>query len=293
MPISPCGAATSISMPDPAPSAAASCTSAMRAASICRASPAGGDTTRRRGFEMGPEFDPIAGAQGWQISNPPVLSTAPLLASLEIFQRAGIARLREKSIALTGFLQRLIDERLPGLVDIITPARAGAARLSIELAARAPARRRQALPRALDGGRRDRRLARARCAAAGAGAALQLVQRRLRRRRRSGAGAAPREPAERPSASSAPARPARCSPSCCSAAARTVELYESRARPAQRAADIRPIHQSGAGRSRHSCAAKWPACSRISSRRCCRCAAGSFIDQDGRHVAAALRAAAE
>lgn len=75
-------------------------------------------------FEMGPEFSPIPGAQGWQISNPPVLSAAPLLASLDIFQRAGIARLREKSIALTGFLQRLIETRLPGLVDIITPAAA-------------------------------------------------------------------------------------------------------------------------------------------------------------------------
>ncbi len=73
-------------------------------------------------FQMGPEFNPIAGAQGWQISNPPVLSAAPLLASLDIFQRAGIRRLREKSIALTGFLQRLVDTLLPGLVDIITPS---------------------------------------------------------------------------------------------------------------------------------------------------------------------------
>ena len=40
---------------------------------------------------MGPEFSPIAGAEGWQISNPPVLSTAPLLAALEIFQRADMA----------------------------------------------------------------------------------------------------------------------------------------------------------------------------------------------------------
>jgi kynureninase len=72
-------------------------------------------------FEMGPEFVPIAGAQGWQVSNPPVLSSAPLLASLEIFERAGMRRLREKSIALTGLLQQLITTRLPDLVDIITP----------------------------------------------------------------------------------------------------------------------------------------------------------------------------
>jgi kynureninase len=75
-------------------------------------------------FQMGPEFQPMAGAQGWQISNPPVLSAAPLLASLDMFQRAGIRRLREKSVALTGYLQRLIEERLPGLVDIVTPGAA-------------------------------------------------------------------------------------------------------------------------------------------------------------------------
>jgi kynureninase len=50
-----------------------------------------------------------------------VLSAAPLLASLDIFQRAGIRQLREKSIELTAFLQRLIESSLPGLVDIITP----------------------------------------------------------------------------------------------------------------------------------------------------------------------------
>lgn len=73
-------------------------------------------------FLMGPDFDPIPGAQGWQISNPPVLSAAPLLASLDIFRRAGLGRLREKSIALTAYLQRLVETRLTGVVDIITPS---------------------------------------------------------------------------------------------------------------------------------------------------------------------------
>ena len=72
-------------------------------------------------FLYDPKFDPIAGAQGWQISNPPILSTAPLLASLEIFQRAGMRALRAKSIALTAFMQTLIEEQLPELVEIITP----------------------------------------------------------------------------------------------------------------------------------------------------------------------------
>ena len=76
-------------------------------------------------FDMGPEFAPIVGAEGWQISNPPILSTAPLLASLELFDRAGIRRLREKSILLTAFLQELVEGLLPGRVDIITPAGAG------------------------------------------------------------------------------------------------------------------------------------------------------------------------
>jgi kynureninase len=73
-------------------------------------------------FQMGPEFSPIPGAQGWQLSNPSVLSAAPLLASLEIFKNAGMPRLRAKSMSLTGFMQRLIEERLSGQVDIITPS---------------------------------------------------------------------------------------------------------------------------------------------------------------------------
>ena len=73
-------------------------------------------------FLYDPKFDPIEGAQGWQISNPPILSTAPLLASLEIFQRAGMTALRRKSIALTGFMRRLIEERLANVVEVITPS---------------------------------------------------------------------------------------------------------------------------------------------------------------------------
>ena len=74
-------------------------------------------------FDMDPDFNPIAGAEGWQVSNPPVLSTAPLLASLEIFGRASMERLREKSVALTGFMQHLIETRLARSVEIITPGR--------------------------------------------------------------------------------------------------------------------------------------------------------------------------
>ncbi len=72
-------------------------------------------------FQFEAHFDPIIGAQGWQLSNPPILSTAPLLASLEIFQRAGMDALRTKSIALTGFLQQLLEELAPRMVEIVTP----------------------------------------------------------------------------------------------------------------------------------------------------------------------------
>ena len=77
--------------------------------------------TKTTRFDMGPDFTPIVGAEGWQVSNPPIFSTAPLLASLDIFRRADLEHLREKSVALTGFLQRLIEGLLPESVEIITP----------------------------------------------------------------------------------------------------------------------------------------------------------------------------
>jgi kynureninase len=73
-------------------------------------------------FKMGSEFVPTPGADGWQLSNPPILALAPLRVSLEIFQRAGMAALREKSEKITGYLEALIRERLDGTLDIVTPA---------------------------------------------------------------------------------------------------------------------------------------------------------------------------
>jgi kynureninase len=72
-------------------------------------------------FQMLPEFRPAAGAAGWAVSNPPVFSAAPLLASLDIFRAAGIGELRAKSIRLTGYAERLLRERCAGQVRIITP----------------------------------------------------------------------------------------------------------------------------------------------------------------------------
>jgi kynureninase len=72
-------------------------------------------------FQMGPDFEPTPGAAGWQLSNPPILATAPLLASLRLFERAGLDRLRSKSIALTGFLQSEIEASLGDLAELVTP----------------------------------------------------------------------------------------------------------------------------------------------------------------------------
>ena len=75
-------------------------------------------------FQMKKEFNPIPGADGWQVSNFPVLSGAPLLASLGIFRQAGMKNLRKKSILLTGYLAFLLREIDPKQKHflIITPA---------------------------------------------------------------------------------------------------------------------------------------------------------------------------
>lgn len=95
-------------------------------------------------FRMGPEFVPMAGAEGWQLSNPSVLGLAPLLASLEIFDAAGMDVLREKSVKLTAYLEFLLKEKLAREVQILTtadPAQRGC-QLSLRLhAGRKQARR--------------------------------------------------------------------------------------------------------------------------------------------------------
>ncbi|HEV7779286.1 MAG TPA: kynureninase [Luteibacter sp.] len=73
-------------------------------------------------FQMGPHFVPTPGADGWQLSNPPILALAPLRMSLEIFRRAGVDRLRTKSIHLTGYLEWLIQTSLADTLEVVTPA---------------------------------------------------------------------------------------------------------------------------------------------------------------------------
>jgi len=85
----------------------------------------GNDPATRFRMQLIPEFVPREGADGWQLSNPPILSLAPLRASLAIFDRIGMAALRAKSRALTGYFHWLLRElaaERPGTPwEIVTP----------------------------------------------------------------------------------------------------------------------------------------------------------------------------
>lgn len=76
----------------------------------------------RTRFESAPDFSPIETAEAWQLSNPPILAMAPLEASLELFSQAGIEKLRQKSITLTGYLENLVREFCTDSVELLTPA---------------------------------------------------------------------------------------------------------------------------------------------------------------------------
>jgi kynureninase len=73
-------------------------------------------------FQMGPDFHPMPGAEGWQLSNPPILALAALRASMDIFDEAGLQRLRAKSVGLTGYLHFLLVQQSSPEFSIITPS---------------------------------------------------------------------------------------------------------------------------------------------------------------------------
>ena len=73
-------------------------------------------------FRMAPEFVPSPGADGWQLSNPPILALAPLRVSLAIFRRAGMAALRAKSEQLTAAFDALIRTHVGDVLAIATPS---------------------------------------------------------------------------------------------------------------------------------------------------------------------------
>ncbi len=80
---------------------------------------------KERRFLMEPQFDPVHGANGWQISNLPILSMAPYLASIEIFSEVGMTNLIAKRNLLTAYLEFVlheIDKETPNAqFEIITP----------------------------------------------------------------------------------------------------------------------------------------------------------------------------
>jgi kynureninase len=89
-------------------------------------------------FEMAPGFVPTPGADGWQLSNPPILALAPLRVSLAIFRRAGMAALRAKSESLTGYLETLIRSELADVLEIATPREPSRRGCQLSLRVRGP-----------------------------------------------------------------------------------------------------------------------------------------------------------
>jgi kynureninase len=82
----------------------------------------GNDPNTRFRLHLEPDFLPVASADGWQISNPPIFSMAPLRASLAIFDQARrIDSLRAKSTRLTGYLEFLLTEIGSKKFSVITP----------------------------------------------------------------------------------------------------------------------------------------------------------------------------
>jgi kynureninase len=72
-------------------------------------------------FKMEPDFHPMAGAEGWQLSNPPILALAALRASMEVFSEAGMRRLRAKSESLTAYMEFLLGQPASPKFAITTP----------------------------------------------------------------------------------------------------------------------------------------------------------------------------
>ena len=93
----------------------------------------GNDPEQRFRVHLDSDFKPHTGADGWQLSNPPILAMAPLRASLDIFEEAGMIALRAKSERLTGYLQYLIDRTEDSSLEVLTPRTGGARGCQISL----------------------------------------------------------------------------------------------------------------------------------------------------------------
>ena len=81
-------------------------------------------TKKETRFLMKPEFEPMENADAWQISNVPILSVAPYLASLTMFEEVGMERLIEKRNLIVSYLEYIlheIDKEVDSSFEIITP----------------------------------------------------------------------------------------------------------------------------------------------------------------------------
>jgi len=76
-------------------------------------------------FKMPDEFVPIKTAEGWQLSNPPILSLAAVRAALSIFDEVGMSSLVTKSKKLTSYLLFLLNQISTDRINIITPEQRG------------------------------------------------------------------------------------------------------------------------------------------------------------------------
>jgi kynureninase len=103
----------------------------------------GGDLPRFEGwwsteastrFDMAPEPRPPASADAWQVSNPPIFSMSPVRTSLEIFDRIGMDVLRERSLRLTAYLEKLLAEVMVGRIITPTDPDRRGAQLSLRIA---------------------------------------------------------------------------------------------------------------------------------------------------------------
>lgn len=81
----------------------------------------GNDPATRFRMHLEAEFAPVPSADAWQLSNPPIMALAPVAAALEVFDEAGMAALRAKSLQLTGYLQALLDGIPAARYTVITP----------------------------------------------------------------------------------------------------------------------------------------------------------------------------
>ena len=80
---------------------------------------------KERRFKMEQTFDPVQGADGWQISNLPILSLAPYLASIELFEEIGMEAIIQKRDKITSYLEFIlleIDKEVASSFEIITPS---------------------------------------------------------------------------------------------------------------------------------------------------------------------------